>query len=286
MLGAARTLHATLFLVVLCVTATQRIQHADFADVEATGLAPRRTGRCWVDGPCERYPDSGGRRDDNQQGYLLYSAGVSPELCALRARDHHRWCGNHPDAVVLTHFERETPLAPAVDVSDAAFPYIGLHSDAAAAAGSGEEGALQCVESYQIGEGSRWAERLCGPGDSGGGGTVGRARDPGTCGSQGGGSAVGQAWLSMHARSDVSVFSCSKRREAGEQAWQGNRTHAQYKLYVGDVSVQPSDEGGERLAGAAWVGNALCSMAEARGVFWQAAGGGGGGGVGGGGWWS
>lgn len=155
MLGAARTLHATLFLVVLCVTATQRIQHADFADVEATGLAPRRTGRCWVDGPCERYPDSGGRRDDNQQGYLLYSAGVSPELCALRARDHHRWCGNHPDAVVLTHFERETPLAPAVDVSDAAFPYIGLHSDAAAAAGSGEEGALQCVESYQIGEGSR-----------------------------------------------------------------------------------------------------------------------------------
>ena len=79
----------------------------------STGLEPRRTGSCTFDGPCERFPHDGGRRDDNKQGYLLYGAGIGAELCERRARDHHTWCGNHPDAPVHTSFVRETQRDPA-----------------------------------------------------------------------------------------------------------------------------------------------------------------------------
>lgn len=93
-----------LWLSVMCAAATPAVLDGE----TSAGIEARLIGRCEVDGPCQRFPQQGGRREDNQQGYLLYGAGISPEHCALRAREHHTWCGNHPDAVVHTTFERET----------------------------------------------------------------------------------------------------------------------------------------------------------------------------------
>ena len=175
-----------------------------------TALAPRPVGRCTIDGPCERFPQQGGRRDDNEQGYLLYGAGISLEHCVLRAHDHHAWCGNHPDAAVHAAFEREARAHAAaspthVDAGQGSFPPVLAPPPAA----TGDRAVAECTESYQLARGSSWPESFCelqAPG---------RARRQPRGWSPGGAPCASderQHWLRMQALSDTSVFLCRAPR--------------------------------------------------------------------------
>jgi len=237
-------------LLALCALASPAALSPPPETPEAAGLEPRLVGQCTIDGPCERFPDMGGRRDDNQQGYLLHGAGIGAALCALRARDHHMWCGNHPDAPVHAFFEREKrrePEHPADrDVGHGSFPYVlaNAHADAQVEQ-SDEAGPLhRCVESYQIARGSTWSESLCPPAP--GFGAAGCAPDE------------RHTAIRLQALSDVSALVCVRRQPA-ERA---GHMPAQYKLYIGEVAPQGTGE-------PSLDPGSLCSLAASRGIFWR-----------------
>ena len=215
------------------------------ADNADTGLKPRLLGRCTLDGPCERFPAEGGSRDDNHQGYLLYGAGISAEHCTLRAREHHTWCGNHPDAPVHARFERETRSAvPRQDFGGGSFPAMASPPPSAAE--------HDCVESYQIAAGSSWSDGLCESLVVGGlgRGIPGWSHGPARCADN-----ERQVRLHLHAHTDTSVYFCNMKYEATKM-WQ-------YKLYVGHVAVHT------HALGASDDGRDLCAVAATGGIFWQ-----------------
>ena len=217
---------------------------------DSSGLEVRLVGRCTIDGPCERFPEQGGRRDDNKQGYFLHNAGIGAELCALRARDHHRWCGNHPDAPVHASFERATEHRTAgsdvpKDVGYASFPHLPSTVPYDKHPQPTNRG-IVCFESYQIARGSMWSEGLC----PFSGGSTAHAWSPGAarCAQD-----ERQTSLRLRALEDVSVYFCVRPQFSGHEP-------VKYKLYVGDVTFEETI--------ALDTGN-VCSLAASRGIFWR-----------------
>jgi len=186
------------------------------------GLEPRLMGQCTIDGPCARFPDQGGRRDDNQQGYLIFGAGISAEHCALRARDHHAWCGNHPDAAVYSIFERES--RGLVENAWASFPPVATMHHATSSPLSSrmdDESGIQCTESYQLARGSRWSEFFCDVEGGRGGEGVERPDEwslDTSCATD-----EHQVSLQLQALTDTSVLFCtdstSNGTRTGEKMW-------------------------------------------------------------------
>jgi hypothetical protein len=83
-------------------------------DVRSQSDSSSRQACYKFEGPCNRYPEWGGSRDDSEWAYENRDVGKNRDNCLLRAKEYFEWCGNGPEDPVLvvhmpTGFAGHTP---------------------------------------------------------------------------------------------------------------------------------------------------------------------------------